>query len=148
MSRAVSLSACVAVVGLSCAPPPDLSEFAGEYAFKDVTTSAFEPDPVIGGWSGMALFDYDNDGDIDVFIANITNRPNHLYENDGSGNFSEVSNAAGVRFTADNSVGAGVGDFDNDGRLDLLIARQLDLGGEEGRQSVRYLKNMGPDEQG
>ena len=148
MSRIISLSSCVAVVGLSCAPPPDLSEFAGEFAFKDVTTSAFEPDPVIAGWGGMALFDYDNDGDIDVFVANVGTLPNHLYQNDGTGNFSEVANVAGVRFTDDNSVGAGVGDFDNDGRLDLLIARQLDQFAVEGRQSVRYLKNLGPDEEG
>ncbi|MCH9000991.1 MAG: CRTAC1 family protein [Planctomycetes bacterium] len=126
----------------------DLEDVMDESAFVDVTRTAFTPDPVVGGWPGLALFDYDNDGDIDIFITNFANLPNHLYENDGSGNFTEVSNLAGVRFSTDNAVCVGVGDFDNDGLLDLIIGRQLEQGGETGTESLRYLKNFGPDENG
>ncbi|MCH8147052.1 MAG: CRTAC1 family protein [Planctomycetes bacterium] len=125
-----------------------VGDVTDESAFVDVTRSAFTPPHVVGGWPGLALFDYDNDGDIDIFITNFANLGNHFYENDGSGNFTEVSNLAGVRFSTDNAVCVGVGDFDNDGLMDLIIGRQLDQGGEPGSEFLRYLKNYGPDEDG
>ena len=70
---------------------------------------------------GAAFFDYDNDGDDDLWIAGGVNR-DVLYENDGSGQFSEIGEAAGLN-AANNMVSSGVitGDLDNDGYRDVLV---------------------------
>jgi hypothetical protein len=68
-----------------------------------------------GSWG-----DYDNDGDLDLFVANGATSTDKLYRNDGGDVFSEVS---GVPFPVDNSDGwnGTWGDFDNDGDLDLFV---------------------------
>jgi len=77
------------------------------------------------GVSGMgAVFaDYDNDGDQDLFVANnpvAGSGPDRLYQNDGTGHFTDVAEAAGVAGdTAD--VSAAWGDYDGDGYLDLYV---------------------------
>jgi hypothetical protein len=79
--------------------------------------------------SGAAFFDYDNDSDQDLLLVNSTWFPGHeqgstptlaLYQNDGHGQFTDVTREAGL---AINCYGMGVaaGDFDNDGWTDLYI---------------------------
>ena len=73
---------------------------------------------------GVDAGDFDEDGDDDVFVGELTGQGADLYVNDGSGVFVEGSAQAGIRlrtlpFTA---FGAGWIDADNDGRLDLAIA--------------------------
>ncbi len=63
--------------------------------------------------------DYDNDGDFDLFVA--TYGRNYLYNNDGKGGFSEVSESLGIKGD-DHMVGASWADYDNDGFLDLFVA--------------------------
>jgi hypothetical protein len=79
--------------------------------------------------TGAAIFDYDGDGSNDVFIANGTalGQPqagagphSQLYRNDGKGHFREVSSEAGLTRKGW-AQAACVGDFDNDGRPDLLV---------------------------
>ena len=73
-----------------------------------------------GGLTGAAWFDYNNDGWIDLFLANGKTQPNALFENDGNGGFVNVASVAGV----ENGLGnAGViaGDIDNDGWQDLFL---------------------------
>lgn len=73
---------------------------------------------------GLVCFDYDDDGDTDIFIANDTG-PNCLLRNDGSGHFEEVGLIAGVAHDLEGndngSMGVACGDYDNDGRLDLYV---------------------------
>jgi enediyne biosynthesis protein E4 len=80
-----------------------------------------------GTGSGAAIFDYDGDGANDIFIANGTtvtggaSAPlSQLYHNDGKGHFTDVARQAGLTHTGW-AQGACVGDFDNDGRPDLLV---------------------------
>ena len=75
---------------------------------------------------GAAIGDYDNDGDMDWFVTSILNADdplyqlgNRLYQNDGSGTFSDVTDAAGVAH-GHWGWGACFADFNNDGRLDLF----------------------------
>jgi hypothetical protein len=88
--------------------------------------------PDIGGWHGTFVADYDQDGDEDLFMTshgiltiNDTGR-NALFNNDGSGNFTEVAQAAGVdgglhgRFSRE-LHGASWFDYDKDGDLDLFM---------------------------
>ncbi len=92
------------------------------------------------GW-GVSFFDPDNDGDLDLAIANghvMDNieefedrvgyaQPNLLFANDGAAHFRDVSATAGNAFTAERvSRALAVGDFDDDGRLDLLVTNTND----------------------
>ena len=90
----------------------------GSGRFIDVTFSAG-----VGGSTendqGTVFGDYDNDGDLDIFVA-YYQAPNILYENDGAGHFVDVASAAGVADTR-GSISAAFGDFDNDGYLDLYV---------------------------
>ncbi len=69
---------------------------------------------------GVVVFDYDKDGDADLYLVHDGNEPNFLYQNNGSGNFTEVSHAAGVD-TRNNGMGVDAGDINNDGYSDLYI---------------------------
>ncbi len=65
-----------------------------------------------------AIADYDNDGDLDIFVG-FNQRPNRLYRNDG-GTFTDVAAAAGVDDT-DVTRAAAWGDYNGDGYLDLFV---------------------------
>ena len=79
--------------------------------------------------NGVAIFDYDGDGSNDILITNgtVIDRPPshspafpHLYRNDGTGHFTERAREAGL--TQEGwGQGVCVGDYDNDGRPDLLL---------------------------
>ncbi|MHC4711025.1 MAG: FG-GAP repeat domain-containing protein, partial [Planctomycetota bacterium] len=68
---------------------------------------------------GVAAGDYDNDGDLDLYLSNVG--PNRLYRNEGDGTFSDVAAAAGVTEPEWRSFACWFFDYDNDGRLDLFV---------------------------
>lgn len=77
--------------------------------------------------AGIAVFDYDNDGWIDLYFVNsgyikepYKNRPNSLYKNLGDGTFGNVTDISGVGDTGF-GIGVTVGDYDNDGHPDLYV---------------------------
>ncbi|MEA1928213.1 MAG: CRTAC1 family protein [Candidatus Auribacterota bacterium] len=77
---------------------------------------------------GPAWCDFDNDGDLDIYVGNHENYPS-LYQNDGSGHFTDIFLYSGLdRTEAIDRHGAAWGDFNNDGRPDLYIS----IGGERG----------------
>jgi enediyne biosynthesis protein E4 len=81
--------------------------------------------------AGIALFDYDGDGLLDIYLVNGAEMPslkktspkyyNRLFHNNGDGTFTDVSERAGVT-GAGYGMGAAVGDYDNDGHPDLFLA--------------------------
>lgn len=74
---------------------------------------------------GACWFDMDQDGDPDLFLANQEGDTDALYRNDG-GRFTDVAPDVGLhqpgRSVDEGGVGCTVGDYDNDGRLDLFVA--------------------------
>jgi hypothetical protein len=73
---------------------------------------------------GLAAGDYNNDGRIDFYITNFSDDSNTLYQNDGEGNFTDVTFPAGHGEMTIPFLGWGTSfiDYDNDGWKDLLIA--------------------------
>jgi len=71
-------------------------------------------------WGSGVWGDYDNDGDLDLFIAQQAGHADLLYENLGGTGFVEVAAARGITGTV-GSYGASWGDYDNDGDLDLYV---------------------------
>ncbi|UCF68902.1 MAG: CRTAC1 family protein [Acidobacteriota bacterium] len=76
---------------------------------------------------GSNWVDYDNDGDIDIFVSNYRLDQNLLWENNGDGSFTNVGEARNVDGDEDSGswghvLGSDWGDFDNDGDMDLFTA--------------------------
>lgn len=82
-------------------------------------------------WGGN-FFDFDNDGDLDLLIANgdphfLRGLPALLLENDGTGRFTDAGPRGGPFFSSRvNARGSAVVDLDNDGRLDLVFSTLAD----------------------
>ena len=102
---------------------PTLFRNKGDGTFEDVTAKAGLADPNSKAL-GVAVFDYDDDGWPDLFVANDT-QPNKLYRNSGKGTFTDVGMAAGVAFSESGVARAGMGtdaaDYDGSGRQSLII---------------------------
>ena len=112
------------------APPPihfDLKKLP--FHFEDDETVGKNAPEAMGG--GIAVFDYNGDGRPDIYFTNGANIAtlkkdapkyrNRLFRNDGNGNFTDVTDAAGVAGTG-YDIGVAVGDYDNDGHPDLFVA--------------------------
>ena len=136
----------------------------GEGSFVDASfaTGLGEPSLLFVAF-GTNWMDYDNDTDLDLFVANghiIDNiaefgtkvegspladrtypQTNHLYRNDGKGRFEEVHSRSGEGMDLVKvSRGSAVGDVDNDGDLDIMISNS--------NQSADYLRNDGGNDAG
>jgi hypothetical protein len=120
----------------------------GDGTFTDVTARAGVQNS--GFWaSSAAWFDYDNDGKLDLIIANYVDwspernfycgdrgpgmrsychpddfhgQPPTLYHNNGDGTFTDVSKSSGVGLKGGNGLGVVTFDYDNDGWQDIFIA--------------------------
>ena len=123
------------LIGGSAAQSPifvDVTEEAGIH-FKHSNGKTDHKHIIETMGSGVVFFDYDSDGDADLYFVNSGNIPqenqnegqaqhgNALYRNDGDGRFTDVTTASG---TGDTGYGmaASAGDIDNDGDADLYVA--------------------------
>src|ERR1035441_2229374 len=89
--------------------------------FTQITTGDIVND---SGWFIFAAWgDFKNDGFLDLCVANWNNQTNVFYQNNGDGTFTKITGRNPV-LDADNHVGVAVGDYDNDGNLDMIIGVQ------------------------
>lgn len=118
--------------------------------FTDVTTEAGITSD--GRWATSAgFFDYDNDGDLDLYVVNYVNfstanphkvyrnrmqiystpiyyeaEPDRLWRNDGNGRFTDVSAEAGIDRAVGNGLALAIGDIDRDNDQDIYVANDSD----------------------
>lgn len=92
----------------------------GDNTFTDVTEESGTGDKGFG--MACTVADYDNDGDLDLFVTNYG--PNVLYRNNGDGTFTDVTREAGV-FDGRWGIGCTFLDIDRDGYLDLYVGNYL-----------------------
>jgi hypothetical protein len=95
----------------------------GDGTFDDVSAKAGLA-RAAGKGLGVAFADYDQDGYVDVYVANDSVQ-SQLFRNNGDGTFAEVGLLVGVGYNEDGKTFAGMGvdfaDYDNDGRPDLIV---------------------------
>jgi hypothetical protein len=148
----------------------------GDGTFADVTERAGVQATTAGGkklWSvGAAWLDYDNDGDLDLFVVNYldwspeNNKvcgtegkrlscppndypgvPNQLYRNEGAGRFTDVSGSTGIGAHVGKGMSVAVADADGDGFVDVFVAndemRHFLFQNESGRRFAETGVEMG-----
>lgn len=137
MKRLAAALALAVSAGCSRSSPPAIEKQAGSIVFREAAAQTglkfhhqngakgqFHLVEIMG--SGLALFDYDRDGDLDVYLVqgNPAAGGNKLFRNElipsGQLRFADATAAAGVG-NADWGMGAAVGDYDGDGDPDLLV---------------------------
>ncbi len=95
----------------------------GDGTFTDVTQKTGVTDKGLYHGFTPVFHDFNGDGKPDIFVANDSD-PNYLYLNRGDGTFEEAGLISGVALSADgksqSNMGVAVGDYDNDGLIDLL----------------------------
>ncbi len=117
----------------------------GDGRFTDVTAEA--------GIAGETLahsstwWDYDADGWPDLYVANDFSGPDRLYRNLGNGSFANVVDTA-LPYTAYSSMGADVGDVNNDGFLDLLVGDMAATTHEKDQRGMATARDQHRDERG
>jgi enediyne biosynthesis protein E4 len=97
--------------------------------FTDVSGKSSIGDAIPSYGLGVIWGDYDNDGDLDLFVANDS-MANFLFQNQGNGTFREVGVLSGSAFNEDGKAQAGMGvtmgDYDHDGLFDFYVTHFSD----------------------
>ena len=100
---------------------------------------------------GVTAADFDEDGDVDIYVSNYRLEPNALWLNDGSGGITDVGaerNVAGTpghSFPYGHTIGSAWGDMDNDGHLDLFVGNFRHNWGDGTQDFARFMRNRGPE---
>src|SRR5436309_3182568 len=86
--------------------------------------------------------DFDNDGDLDLFVDNHYNAASYLYQNNGNGTFTDIRPVSGLKPAGDRHGSAWV-DFDNDGDLDLSVTKGARHGHAFGTKQDELYQDLG-----
>jgi hypothetical protein len=115
---------------------------AGQVVFEEVGAArgiTVQYQPGMGMGSGISAADFDDDGDIDLFVPTTRDMPNLVYRNRGDGTYDEVAAELGLAGTDHARVGVWF-DYDADGRLDLAVLHDLHMISTEEVSSLRLYR--------
>ncbi|MEO0897128.1 MAG: FG-GAP-like repeat-containing protein [Bacteroidota bacterium] len=90
----------------------------GNMTFTDITVEAGVTDNLLA--MGASFLDFDNDGDLDLYLTHDGYGPNIMFSNDGTGHFTDVAPGISADVSAF-GMGVDVGDINNDGWTDIYI---------------------------
>jgi hypothetical protein len=111
----------------------------GDGTFRDATSEAGMEDIAESYGLGVLASDLDNDGDVDIYVANDSN-PKFLYRNEGDGHFTEIGSWSGAGLSGEGVAQAGMGvdaaDFDGDGLQEILVTNFA-------QDHATFYKNLG-----
>ncbi len=99
-------------------------EVNGKRFFKNITTEAGIYNSQIGYGLGVNTSDINNDGFPDIYISNDFHEDDYLYINNGNGTFTDRFREY-IQHTSRSSMGNDIGDFNNDGLLDIIVLDML-----------------------
>lgn len=124
--RALTIAAILLAAMLACSSEPEyIPPVEPERSIPVFTNVARE---ALGGAyrvsnyrPGVAIFDYDRDGDQDIYLTQEAGHPNRLFRNDGDMTFVETAEAAGVAAVEQGSSGVVACDLNNDGYQDIYV---------------------------
>lgn len=129
--------------------PDQLFHNRGDGTFEEISASSgiMSMENMCG--RGVSWGDYDNDGDMDIYVTNYRLDPNFLWQNMGDGTFIDIAEEAGVRGNGvegyfGHSIGAAWGDYDNDGDLDLFVSNLAHPRYIGFSDKSMLLENLGP----
>jgi hypothetical protein len=118
-------------IAVQCGPrglkgsPDSLYRNNGDGTFTDVSKATGVDDPNNFFGLGAVWSDFDNDGKLDLFVAN-DGEPNYLYRNDGSGHFKDIALDSGVAVSDEGveqaNMGVAVGDYLNTGKMSIAVS--------------------------
>lgn len=91
----------------------------GDQTFTDMTVAAGVAGDAAEDSYGVAAADFDNDGRVDIYVANL-NFPHRLYHNNGNGTFTDIASSAGI--SEQRHIAVAVADFNRDGWMDIFTA--------------------------
>lgn len=131
------LIACLLFCSVNMASAQIFSEQSSAIGFDH----AFSARALMGG--GAAFFDYDLDGDEDIYVTSGYNK-DEIYSNNGNGTFTKVNADIGLGITFQyNTMGVATGDIDNDGDRDVIVATWERFAGSEqpDARSLVFLNN-------
>ncbi len=116
-------------------------------SFRIIWTQSGDVDPA----RGITAADFDEDGDLDVYVSNYRLEQNQLWRNDGGGGFTNAGPALGVQgiddgwtFSYGHTIGSAWGDLDDDGHIDLFVGNFSHPAAHQDRP--RFYRNLGPTE--
>ncbi len=124
--KSVSAALCISALALAAQPVMNARGPATQFRFVEIGAQrGIAPFvPAQGMVNGIAAADYDDDGDIDLFVATDEGVPHHLYRNRGDGHFEDVALTSGID-TLQQGRGALLidldGNLDGNNLLDLII---------------------------
>jgi hypothetical protein len=108
-------------VWLAGAAPVVVGHQGQRPAAREPRFEAAQPDVLgVSGGQPNCWADFNNDGNLDLFVGMNGKEPNKLYLNNGDGTFREVAKEVGLADTID-TRGAACGDFDGDGQIDIYL---------------------------